>query len=238
MKVEHRRSRLASRSLSDGLVYPAGVADRGLRMSEEGRIRPAVPEDADAIAAVLAEAFLDDPGAVIFEPDRVRRAAILPAFFGCWVRAALSDGGDLVVPDGPKVTGVASWFGPGRYGPSEGAITAAGWDGVLTTFGEAASARMLAMTGELERQHGLLAPWPHLRLDFFGVLPAVQGTGIGARLIDHGHRAADAAGLPCYLETFTERNVAYYGRRGWDVIATYNVGDGVPVYALVRPPSG
>ena len=201
-------------------------------------IRSARTSDASAIADVLTAAFLDDPGAVIFEPDRRRRAAILPAFFGVWVRAAIADGGDLVVPDGGEVTGVATWFGPNRHGPGEAAMQAAGWDEAVATFGAPAAARVLAMTGELERQHELLAPWPHLRLDFFGVLPEAQGTGIGSRLIEHGHRAADAAGLPCYLETFTERNVAYYGRRGWDVIATYAVGDDVPVYALVRQPSG
>ena len=201
-------------------------------------IRSARPADATAIADVLTAAFLDDPGAEIFEPDRVRRAAILPSFFGAWVRAAIADGGDLVVPGGGGVTGVATWFGPETHGPSEQAMQAAGWDEAMATFGPPAAARVLAMTGELERQHGLLAPWPHLRLDFFGVLPEAQGTGIGSRLIEHGHRTADAAGLPCYLETFTERNVAYYGRRGWDVIATYTVGDDVPVYALVRQPSG
>ena len=200
--------------------------------------RPARPGDVEAIALVLADAFVDDPGAAVFEPERVRRAAILPAFFGTWVRAAIADGGDLVVPAGPAVTGVASWFGPGRYGPSDGSLNAAGWGDVLAAFGSSAAARMEAMTGELERQHDLLAPWPHLRLDFFGVQPEAQGAGIGSRLIEHGHLRADAAGLPCYLETFTERNVAYYGRRGWDVVATYRVGDGVPVYALVRPPSG
>jgi GNAT superfamily N-acetyltransferase len=201
-------------------------------------IRRARPADATAIADVLSAAFLDDPGAVIFEPDRERRAAILPVFFGTWVRAAIADGGDLVVPDGGVVTGVATWFGPDRHGPSEAAMHAAGWDEAMAAFGEPAAARVHAMTGELERQHERLAPGPHLRLDFFGVLPDAQGTGIGSRLIEHGHDAADAAGLPCYLETFTERNVAYYGRRGWDVIATYTVGDNVPVYALVRPPSG
>ena len=201
-------------------------------------IRAARPDDTDAITEVLAQAFLDDPGAVIFERDRERRAAILPGFFRAWVRAAIADGGDLVVPDGRTVTGVASWFGPERYGPSDEALAAAGWDDALATFGEAATKRMLAMTGELDRQHALAAPMPHLRLDFFGVLPASQGTGIGSRLIEHGHRAADAAGLPCYLETFTERNVAYYRRRGWDVVATYRVGDGVPVYVLRRLPTG
>lgn len=199
-------------------------------------IRSARPDDADAIVDVLVAAFVDDPGTSVFEPDPTRRASILPAFFAAWVRAAIADGGDLVVPAGSAVTGVASWFGPERHGPSDGALEAAGWAEAMDAFGEAAAARAAAMTGELERQHGLLAPWPHLRLDFFGVLPDVQGTGIGSRLIEHGHRVADAAGLPCYLETFTERNVAYYRRRGWDVVATYLVGDAVPVYALVRPP--
>ena len=206
-------------------------------MSSGSHVRRAAANDALSIVAVLVAAFLDDPGAVIFEPDRERRAAILPAFFGAWVKAAIADGGDLVVPEGDQVTGVASWFGPERHGPSDAAIDAAGWDDVLATFGEAAAERMLAMTGELEREHERLAPWAHLRLDFFGVLPDAQGTGIGSRLIEHGHHAADAAGLPCYLETFTERNVAYYRRRGWDVIATYLVGDDVPVYALVRQSS-
>jgi hypothetical protein len=32
--------------------------------------------------------------------------------------------------------------------------------------------------------------------------------------------------------------VAYYRRRGWDVIDTYLVADDVPDYALIRPPSG
>jgi GNAT superfamily N-acetyltransferase len=200
-------------------------------------IRAARPDDAAAIADVLVAAFLDDPGAVIFEPHRERRSAILPSFFGAWVRAAIADGGDLVVPSGAAVTGVASWFGPARHGPSDEALDAAGWDEVLATFGEAAAARMVAMTDELERQHARLAPWPHLRLDFLGVLPAAQGTGLGSALIEHGHRAADAAGLPCYLETFTERNVAFYRRRGYEVIEWYEVGDGVPIAALVRPPS-
>ena len=44
--------------------------------------RPARPGDVEAIALVVADAFVDDPGAAIFESDRVRREAILPAFFG------------------------------------------------------------------------------------------------------------------------------------------------------------
>ena len=199
-------------------------------------VRPATLDDADAIAAVLAVSFADDPGAAIFEADPDRRARILPTFFRTWVVAALADGGDLVVPDEPEVRGVASWFGPELHGPGEAAMVAAGLGAMLDAFGPAAAARMTAMTGELERWHDRLAPWPHLRLDFFGVLPSAQGTGLGTALIDHGHRRADALGLPCYLETFTERNVAYYERRGWRVRETFQVADGVPVFAMVRQP--
>jgi GNAT superfamily N-acetyltransferase len=199
-------------------------------------VRAATPADSEAITDVLVASFLDDPGAVIFEPDRGRRAAILPSFFGAWVRAAIADGGDLVVPDEPVVRGVASWFGPETYGPSDDALAAAGWDAVLEAFGPAAAGRMLDMTSELERHHERLMPGPHLRLDFFGVRPEAQGSGIGSRLMEHGLRRADAAGLPCWLETFTERNVAYYGRRGWEVVATYRVAGGVPVYGLSRRP--
>jgi GNAT superfamily N-acetyltransferase len=96
---------------------------------------------------------------------------------------------------------------------------------------------MAAMVGEIETQHARRMPGPHLRLDFFGVDPDRQGAGIGTLLMSHGHEIADRQALPCYLETFTESNVRYYERRGYAVIGTYPVGDGVPVYALVRPPS-
>lgn len=199
-------------------------------------IRRAVTADARAISDVLVQAFMDDPGTIIFEPDRERRATILPAFFGAWVRAALADGGDLVVPEGPVATGVASWFGPASDGPSEEALRAAGWDEVLVTFGDDAATRMLEMTGELDRRHDILDLGPHLRLEFFGVRPSAQRAGVGTRLIEHGHRVADGLGVPCALETFTLENVAYYRRRGWNLVAEYEVAGGIPVYQLVREP--
>jgi predicted N-acetyltransferase YhbS len=93
------------------------------------------------------------------------------------------------------------------------------------------------MVGELEAQHARLTDGPHLRLEFFGVDPGRQRSGIGGALIEHGHRRADAAGLPCYLETFTDENVRFYERRGYERVAGYSVGDGVPVHAMIRPPS-
>ena len=200
-------------------------------------VRPATPADTEACARVLARAFHDDPGTIVFEPDPDRRRMILPPFFRTWVTAAIADGGDLVVPV-EAVDGVASWFGPELHGPSEAALTDAGFADVIEAFGPHASERMIAMVGEIEAQHASRMSEPHLRLEFFGVDPDAQGRGIGVALAEHGHRRADTLGLSCYLETFTQRNVDFYEHRGYLVVATYHVGDGVPVYALRREPGG
>lgn len=203
-------------------------------MSGSG-VRPAEPRDLEACARVLAWAFQDDPGAVIFDPDPERRAAMLPRFFRAFIAASLAEAGDLVVCGDPAV-GIACWFGPAMYGPSPEAMAANGFGDVLDGWGPEASERIIAMTGEIEVQHDRLISGPHFRLDFFGVDPVSQGSGIGSALIEHGHRIADARWLPCYLETFTATNVRYYERRGYGIIDEYVVGDAVPVYALVRQP--
>lgn len=200
-------------------------------------VRAARSVEIDACARVLARAFQDDPGTVLFEPDPARRAEILPPFFRVFVAASLSEGADLVVAGDP-VEGIASWFGPDRHGPSPEAMGAYGLDDILERAGAEATGRLLAFTGELERQHGLLIDGPHLRLEFFGVLPDRQRTGLGAALLQHGHRRADELALACYLETFTEPNARFYERRGYRCAGEFTVGDGVPVYGMIRPPGG
>jgi len=198
-------------------------------------VRPATRSDVAACASVLAAAFQDDPGTMVYEPDPDRRAEILPAFFRTFVAASLAEDGDIVV-SGDPVDGVASWFGPDRHGPSPDAMGANGFGEVLPLAGPEASQRLLAMIGEIEAQHEQLTDGAHLRLEFYGVVPERQGSGIGSALIDHGHRRADELGLPCYLETFAEPNVRFYERRGYRVVREFTVGDGVRGYGMLREP--
>jgi ribosomal protein S18 acetylase RimI-like enzyme len=197
-------------------------------------IRKATHADIDACARVLALAFQDDPGTMHFEPDDERRRQILPPFFRAFVTAALAEDGDLVVAGDP-IEGIASWFGPERHGPSPEAMGAAGFGEVLGLAGPEAADRLLALIGETERQHVLLAEGPHLRLEFYGVVPERQGSGLGTALIDHGHRRADELGLPTYLETFSDRNVGFYQRRGYAVVGEFARADGAPGWGMVRP---
>lgn len=200
-------------------------------------IRPATTWDVDDCARVLAAAFQADPGTMVFLSDERERAAILPEFFRTFVAAALSEDADIVVAGDP-IIGVASWFGPERHGPSPEAMGAHGFGGILERSGPDATARLLAMLGEIEANHDRLATGEHMRLEFFGVDPALQGRGIGTALIEHGHRRADELGLSCYLETFAEHNVAYYERRGYRTVGEFTIGDGVRGYGMVRPSAG
>src|SRR4051794_37292232 len=200
-------------------------------------VRRAVAADVDASADVLADAFQDDPGWVAIEPDAERRAGLLRPFFRAFVAASLAEDGDIVVSGNP-IAGVASWFGPDRHGPSPEALGANGFGDVIALVGDDATGRLLAIVGELERQHAELTDGPHFRLEFFGVTPSSQRTGIGTRLIEHGHRQADEMGVSCYLETFSLPNERYYERRGYRIERNFEVAGGIPVYALMRPASG
>ena len=112
-----------------------------------------------------------------------------------------------------------------------------GFGAILEQSGPDATARLLAMLGDIEANHERLATEPHMRLEFFGVMPALQGTGLGTALIEHGHRRADELGVACYLETFSEENVGYYERRGYRTVGQFTIGDGVRGYGMIRPAS-
>ncbi len=205
-------------------------------MAAMQRIRAASTDDVDECAGVLAAAFQADPGTIVFLPDDAERAAILPSFFRTFVSAALSEDAGIVVV-GEPISGVASWFGPERHGPSPDAMAAHGFGAVLERSGPNGTGRLLAMLQEIEANHERLASGPHMRLEFFGVTPEAQGGGVGTALIEHGHRLADLAGFPCYLETFSEANVGYYERRGYRTVGEFTIGDGVRGYGMLRPVS-
>jgi GNAT superfamily N-acetyltransferase len=58
-----------------------------------------------------------------------------------------------------------------------------------------------------------------------GVLPPHRRRGIATALTEAGHVWADDLGLPVPLDTDTEENVAFYTRRGYEVMARDRLPD-------------
>lgn len=77
----------------------------------------------------------------------------------------------------------------------------------------------------MQRLRAVSRPDAHVYLDMIGVLPVHRHQGIASALMEAGHAWADDLGLPVALDTDTEENVAFYARRGYDVMARERLPD-------------
>jgi GNAT superfamily N-acetyltransferase len=80
-------------------------------------------------------------------------------------------------------------------------------------------------------------PEPHWYLQLLATHPDWQRRGLGAALMAVMFERADAEGLPCYLETETIDNVAYYRRHGFEVRSEWDVPTGPHMWGMLRPSS-
>ncbi len=71
-----------------------------------------------------------------------------------------------------------------------------------------------------------------------GVDPERQGQGIGGQIIAPVLERADRDGLPCYLETMKERNVAFYQKHGFEVVVDDVFKGELHYWTMKRPPVG
>lgn len=190
--------------------------------------RLAQASDRATVAAMLTRAFADDP-LVTWVFDRAGRSeAARRRFFGwyfdqfvaqdtCWVESS--------------VRGAALWALPGQWAASplrQAQLALAMAPAVRRPV------RVLRGIGQVELAH---PKEPHLYLAVLGADPAAQGQGVGSALLRTGLELADEERWPAYLETATERNVALYGRFGFEVTRRIDMpGGGPPVWLMWRAP--
>lgn len=80
---------------------------------------------------------------------------------------------------------------------------------------------------------------PHWHLNMIATHPDWQRRGLGGALMATVFEIAEADGLPCYLETETPENVAYYRHHGFDVRSEWDVAthdsEGPHMWGMLRP---
>ncbi|WP_245959865.1 GNAT family N-acetyltransferase [Prauserella flavalba] len=173
-------------------------------------IREATSADIDPATETLRDAFADYPFTrhTIAADDHLGRLARMQRLF--LARIGLPHGRVWVSDD---AAAVAVWTTPASTGlervftelaPELGAI--AGDRAAIAAATEAALAPHRPTT-------------PSWFLGTVGVRPGQQGRGLGRAVIEPGLRAAEAEGVPAFLETSLESNVALYRRFGFDVVA-------------------
>ncbi|MEV5981270.1 GNAT family N-acetyltransferase [Streptomyces sp. NPDC052114] len=197
-------------------------------MAASHRIRPVIMEDVPMAVDTLARAFADyaftrHVVAADGHEDRVRRfqelflTRIGMVYGRVWVAGAGRAVAVWTTPDRDPTPGFAA------IGPliDELAGDRAAW---------------FASADHALRPHRPRRPaW---FLATVGVDPDAQGQGLGKAVIRPGLAAADRAGHPCFLETSTERNVAFYERLGFAVTADVTLPDGGPrTWCMLREPA-
>jgi ribosomal protein S18 acetylase RimI-like enzyme len=189
--------------------------------------------DIEPAALTLAKAFRNYPVSAYFVPDETKREKTAPSVFGRILREAISSG--EVYATSPRMEGVAVWL-------SSESKHGSWW----SWFNISQMIYSLMMSKEEKTRHRAfgeysgqvrkrVVPGRHLYLQILGVDPAYQRKGYSSMLLRPMLARADREGVPCFLDTQLEKNVALYRHFEFRV-AEEGVIPGTDVYswAMVR----
>ncbi|MDW3216596.1 MAG: GNAT family N-acetyltransferase [Ilumatobacteraceae bacterium] len=189
-------------------------------------VRRATELDISRIARTASRAFVDDPVMRWLVPDDEEYERDHRLLFGNIARRWLATDSLWCTDD---VAAVAGWIPPGRPEVDPEGI-------VQVEHPEWRLARFAALG---EAMGANTPPEPHWYLNMLATHPDWQRQGMGGALMRVVFEIADAEGLPCYLETETEVNVAYYRRHGFEVRTEWDVqtddSEGPHMWGMLRP---
>jgi GNAT superfamily N-acetyltransferase len=191
-------------------------------------VRKAQPADVPPMVEALARAFYEDPVFNWLFPDDARRLAQSRKYFHGRARLLMQQEETYTI-DGAAAG--AMWARPGEWrDPPLSALRQ------IVALMPALGRRMPRALGglrEIEEKHPRA---PHWYLAVLGTDPPRQGEGIGSALLAPVLADCDRLEVPAYLETGTERNVAFYTRHGFRVTSEIRLPDGPPMWLMWRDP--
>jgi ribosomal protein S18 acetylase RimI-like enzyme len=193
----------------------------------ETAARPAVWGDADPISETLGRAFFDDPMICFLLADESTRPAKMPRLFKLLFKLGLPHGA-CDVTNGFEA--VALWRPPGQWHvPFYQYIT--NGPEFLNVFGIRGGLHAMSMMDIVERHH---PKEPHYYLQVIGTDPGKQGKGYGGVVMRRQLAIADAARMPCYLESSKDTNIPIYQSFGFEVTGEIRLPNGPTLYAMWR----
>ena len=194
-------------------------------------VHKATLADAPRLAQALALAFQDDPVIAWIFPDEQRRRTVLLAFMEFRLRKLALPYDQVWMTAGGAAAAV--WLPPpGRWQLSR--VQRLGLLPALVRFLGLRTASVLGGLERMEQRHP--HDPPHWYLFILGTEPTAQGRGLSSALLDHMLARVDADGMPAYLESSSERNLALYGRHGFEVTDEVAISGGPRIWPMWREP--
>lgn len=197
----------------------------GIGITEDIVVEPLRRADTSEASAVLGEAFVTNPNtaAVWGRQGRTEQAKQAAVFRILKLQRPWST--VLVARRGEEIVGVLN---VARWPHCQ--ISAREMIGFIPRL--MLVSRLALLRGALGRAARLQRMWgehdpqePHWHLGPVGVLPTLQGRGVGSRLMDRFCEIVDAAGDAAYLETDRIENLPFYERFGFIVTGEASIND-------------
>jgi GNAT superfamily N-acetyltransferase len=183
---------------------------------------------------VSVRAFSDDPFFEFLFPKPESRDKSVAILHRVVLRQVARTGVTRTALVDGHVVGVAVWIPPGGW-PYSAMLQVRQLVGSMRAF--------LPVFGTIMRSRGLFQEivkahpkTPHWYLQLLMVDPSFQRQGIGGTLQTPTLELCDTAGLPAWLETQKEENLAYYARFGFSVVGEHRAPDGPSIWSLSRNP--
>jgi GNAT superfamily N-acetyltransferase len=192
--------------------------------------RSADPSEWRPLGELLGRAFWDDPMWMWMTPVAARRRAHLGSLFAQLIRRRVREGTAWTTDD---LGGAAVWAPPGQWRTRPGEQLRMARP-LIRSIGPALVRSRLAALSELERVH---LDEPHWYLEVLGADPARRGQGIGSALLQPVLDRCDEQGLPAYLESSKQENLAFSARFGFQALEEVRLSaDCPPVWPMWRTP--
>jgi len=179
-------------------------------------------EREEAIGTLLL-AFSADPFVRWIYPEPSQYLKHFPTALQSFGGVAFGHGGVWRLGD---FGAVALWLPPGLE---------PGGEATVALFEATVDARrfddLLGVFGQMEEAHPTT---PHWYLPWFGVDCALQGQGLGSRLMMPCLEIVDRQHLPAYLDSTNPKNVSFYERHGFAVTGQWQTGSSPPIISMLR----
>jgi len=189
-------------------------------------VRKATLADAPRLAQALASAFQDDPVIAWIFPDEQRRRGVLPGLHGVSSPQA-------GLPPRRGLDDCRVWLPP----PGSWQLSRSQRLRLLPPLVRFLGLRTASVLGALDRME---ERHPHDRSHWYlfilGTELTAQGQGLGSALLAHMLARVDADGMAAYLESSNERNIALYGRHGFEITSEVAIPGGPRIWPMWREP--
>lgn len=195
------------------------------------KVRAAEKADIGQLAAVLADAFFDDPVMEFVVPGGARYFDRLRRLFRMEIDRHVRLSAAWLAED-PAPVSAALWAPPKRWRHTPMEMMRSAIPSLLV-FGRSVR-RSFQVFQAIENAH---PSEPHWYLAVLGTATAAQGRGAGSAVLEPVLERCDREGAPAYLESSKAENVPFYERHGFRVTQDIAAPGGGPVLqAMWRDP--